>query len=129
MSSARASRKLVVAVDFGTTYSGVAYWLGRGKPELRDVKVVSGFPALRSFDSDKPAVPSEIYYGSNGTIHCGYNVPEGKVPIRWAKILLLQENDLPKYLQHGRSYYLKKARKHIKALGKSIVDVIADYRK
>lgn len=55
----------------------------------------------------------------------GYSIPPDVKPIRWFKLLLLQEKDLDPEIQV--SEILLDARKRLTEANKTVVDVIADY--
>ncbi|ETS73131.1 hypothetical protein PFICI_15076 [Pestalotiopsis fici W106-1] len=120
-------RKLVVAIDFGTTFSGVAYWLGRDQPDSGNIKVICDWPAIFPYEGERPQVPTKVGYKNDGTIQWG-NLASGELqPIQWVKLLLLEQQDLPHYLQHNQSAHLSTARELIQDLGKEAIDVVADY--
>lgn len=122
-------RKLVIAIDFGTTYSGVAYWLGRNEPESREVQVICEWPAIFPHEGEMPKVPTKVGYQEDGTIKWG-NLASGKMqPIQWVKLLLLEDQDLPYYLQQNQSEHLSTARQLIHGLKKNAIDVVSDYCK
>ncbi|KIW48547.1 hypothetical protein, variant [Exophiala oligosperma] len=76
-------RYLVVAVDFGTTFSGVA-WAQTARPEIRSTIVE--WPALRGQDdrtSDK--VPTELAFDDSGS-KFGFEIEEGELRYQWFKL-------------------------------------------
>ncbi|KAK3687457.1 hypothetical protein B0T22DRAFT_534857 [Podospora appendiculata] len=118
---------LVFGIDFGTTYSGVT-WAWSKKP--KDVTTIANWDSTLYQNSTREKVPSAICYDSatGDVAGWGYNIPLEAEPIRWFKLLLLNRDDLYAYL-HKRKGFSKiiKARKRIKGMGKTPVDVIADY--
>ncbi|KAH9852621.1 hypothetical protein C2E23DRAFT_868473 [Lenzites betulinus] len=61
-------RKLVIAMDVGTTYSGVAFAV-LDPGEVPRIHGVTRFPGQEN-DTGKPKIPSILYYRQNGTVHC-----------------------------------------------------------
>ncbi|KAH0612446.1 uncharacterized protein H6S33_010498 [Morchella sextelata] len=78
-----ASHCLKVGIDFGTTFSGVAY-IDTAKPN--DVISIMNWPGEpRNFEK----VPSEISYNSAGEVHkWGYEINEKDEKLAWFKLLL-----------------------------------------
>ncbi|RPB14079.1 actin-like ATPase domain-containing protein [Morchella conica CCBAS932] len=116
------SHRLKVGVDFGTTFSGVA-WNFTGAQE--DVIIIREWPghrwlqALRS--SDK--VPSEIVYDSLGEVSkWGFQIKTGEERLAWIKLLL----EPTKYISNNRT--INSTRSLIFDQNtKEPVDVVADY--
>ncbi|KAH0606557.1 uncharacterized protein H6S33_003391 [Morchella sextelata] len=114
--------KLKVGIDFGTTFSGVA-WNFTGAQE--DVIIIRDWPGHRRLQairsSDK--VPSEISYDSSGEISkWGFQIKTGEERLAWIKLLL----EPTKYISNNgtinstRSLILDRNTKEP-------VDVVADY--
>jgi len=73
-------------------------------------------------------VPSALYYeDKNKPPKWGFLVPPDVKCLRWFKLLLLEDADLKP--EFDNSKYIKEARETLKSLGKSAVDVVADYLK
>ncbi|KAM0814181.1 putative Actin-like ATPase domain-containing protein [Seiridium cardinale] len=120
-------RKLVIAIDFGTTFSGIGYWIGRDDPVLEQIHVICEWPADMPFDGEKPQVPTLMWYGKDDSIFWGNLIPEDAEPIQWFKLLLLEREDLPLYLQQNPSHHLETAKKRLQEQRKDAVTVVADY--
>ncbi|CCM04625.1 uncharacterized protein FIBRA_06809 [Fibroporia radiculosa] len=123
-----ASRKLVIALDVGTTYSGIAYAL-LDPGEVPRIQGVTRFPGQENAAGDSK-IPSILYYNQDGTVravgaeaalsHMSLNaVLEGWNYVEWFKLHLR-----PRALE-TRDDILKK----LKPLpeGKTVVDVFADF--
>ncbi|KAF2113651.1 hypothetical protein BDV96DRAFT_647905 [Lophiotrema nucula] len=110
---------LNIGIDFGTTYSGVAWTISGSNPK---VEVVTSWPNAPGEDVK---VPSAISYKDGSVTHWGYSIPPEAEPVRWFKLLLLSDLDLPPKVRNHS--YLKAARKLLQKLNKDVVDVIADY--
>ncbi|RPB17468.1 actin-like ATPase domain-containing protein [Morchella conica CCBAS932] len=78
-----AAHCLKVGIDFGTTFSGVAY-IDTAKPD--DVISIMNWPGEpRNFEK----VPSEISYNAAGEVHkWGYEINEKDEKLAWFKLLL-----------------------------------------
>ncbi|KAJ5219672.1 hypothetical protein N7468_008876 [Penicillium chermesinum] len=114
--ASRSGPKLVVGIDFGTTFSGIA-WALEACPE--EIEVIQKWPDGRNRSLQK--VPSCLTYGTSA-VNWGYQVNDEVHPnaIRGLKLLL----DDSKPVTYRPSI---EAKSHLKSLGKSTVDAIADY--
>jgi molecular chaperone DnaK (HSP70) len=115
---------IVVGIDFGTTFSGVA-WTWSGKAE--NIEIVTSWEADFHGNSDNDKVPTAIKLGDNlgGAITWGYATSEGtdgKEPLKWFKLLLLDDDDLPADVRE--STHLKEARKYLETVNRSAVEII-----
>lgn len=111
---------LVIGIDFGTTYSG-ASWATIDDFENGQINLVTAWPVC---GGEEGKAPTELFYDGD---HCrwGYDIPFGADPVRWFKLLLLRDEDLDDEIR--LSDYVLRARKMLKELEKSPVDVVADY--
>ncbi|KAI0540237.1 hypothetical protein GGR58DRAFT_523015 [Xylaria digitata] len=121
---------VVIGIDFGTTFTGVAYdYLRQSNQDQSDPTPlpITLWPASNDYgeNSDSPKVPSSIAYTPNGPVAWGQQVSDEQWAIRWFKLLLLDENDLQQHLKN--SEHIKKAREAIQNTGKDIVTIISDY--
>lgn len=80
-------RKIIVGIDFGTTYSGVA-WAETQRPDRRTA--ITTWPVSKTIregeSSDK--VPTQIRYNGN-EIEWGFSIPMSAPPeetIKWFKL-------------------------------------------
>ncbi|KAI1308319.1 actin-like ATPase domain-containing protein [Xylaria venustula] len=112
--------RLVIGIDFGTTYSGIA-WATVDDLEDGEINIISSWPGSRREDGK---APTELYYEYD-KIMWGYEVPSDADPVLWFKLLLLREEDLEQDLRES-DYYIRAKRK-LKELEKTPVDLIADY--
>lgn len=117
-----AEDRYVVGIDFGTTYSGVA-WCWSGQPD--NIQLVTRWKTRLNLAQDNAKAPTEIHYGVNGEIAWGYDVPPDQEAIRWFKLLLVNDSDLDKDIRN--SPQLKRAKELLRQLKKTPVDVIADF--
>ncbi|KZL68672.1 hsp70 family chaperone [Colletotrichum tofieldiae] len=120
-----AENAIVIGIDFGTTFSGVS-WAFSGQPN--DIEVITRWEAELNFASDTEKTPTAIRYrGAQGSVSWGYGIPveETSDAMRWFKLLLIDETDLPENLR--TSSQIATARKMVKAANKDPVDVISSY--
>ncbi|KAL5355296.1 hypothetical protein BJX96DRAFT_170538 [Aspergillus floccosus] len=104
---------IVIGIDFGTTYSGIAWTLRDGE----DVEVISTWPGGGSRTT--PKAPSTILYKKKA-IHWGYQTGDMGGAIQGVK-LLLDHSRQPKYQPPAE------ARDIIKRQGITPVRVASDY--
>ncbi|GJC80448.1 hypothetical protein ColLi_03286 [Colletotrichum liriopes] len=122
---ADAENAIVIGIDFGTTFSGVS-WAFSGQPN--DIEVITRWEAELNFASDTEKTPTAIRYrGAQGSVSWGYGIPVEEISdaMRWFKLLLVDETDLPENLR--TSSQIATARKMVKAENKDPVDVISSY--
>ncbi|KAF5669821.1 Hsp70 chaperone protein [Fusarium heterosporum] len=115
---------LVIGIDFGTTYSGVA-WLLSGKQE--SIQIVTDWHTVNNYRTDRPKAPSAIFYRhlNDQNPSWGYATPEDDSVLRWFKLLLIDEKDLPEKVR--KSPQVKAARALLHKCNKTPVQVFADY--
>ncbi|KAI1362877.1 hypothetical protein F5Y08DRAFT_329774 [Xylaria arbuscula] len=113
---------LVIGIDFGTTFSGVA-WATAADFKSEQVNIITSWPGT---GREEGKAPSEIFY-EYGEMSWGYLVPSDGDPVRWFKLLLVQEEDLDPELRS--SEFILRARQFMRTEGKTPVDLIADYLK
>ncbi|KAI0904020.1 actin-like ATPase domain-containing protein [Ustulina deusta] len=112
--------RLVIGIDFGTTYSGVA-WATVDDLEDGEINIISSWPGSRREDGK---APTELFYEYD-KVMWGYEVPSDADPVLWFKLLLLREEDLEEDLRQS-DYYIRAKRK-LRELNKTPTDIIADY--
>ncbi|PWW76349.1 actin-like ATPase domain-containing protein [Tuber magnatum] len=106
-----------IGIDFGTTYSGIA-WAHVSTPG--EIIIIDRWAAGRNTTSAK--VPSEIAYTSSG-VKWGFGIPSREPRLAWFKLLL----DPTKY-SHASTANSPLARTQLLIPpGKKPVDVVADY--
>ncbi|WYZ35190.1 hypothetical protein EsH8_I_001466 [Colletotrichum jinshuiense] len=117
---------IIIGIDFGTTFSGVS-WAYSGQPD--DIEVISRWESKMGLSSDRDKVPSAIIYQSKkrGNISWGYAIPPSanQKPMKWFKLLLVDEPDLPKHVRDSKQ--IATARKLVKDANKDPVEVISSY--
>ncbi|KAG8162026.1 hypothetical protein KVR01_007791 [Diaporthe batatas] len=112
--------RLVIALDFGTTFSGVAYSFNvPGKKA--DVKSIQDWPGLEGYR--QPKVPTLIMYDQQdpSKFKWGGEVDWRDPAVRGVKLLLDPDQDRPVYLP------MSSFRNDLQAISKTPVDVAADF--
>ncbi|KAG5806493.1 hypothetical protein H9Q74_007373 [Fusarium xylarioides] len=111
---------LVIGIDFGTTYSGVA-WASQADFESQHINLITSWPGS---GREEGKAPTELYY-EDGKISWGFEIDSDIDPIKWFKLLLLKEEDLSPELRS--SEFLLRARKMMRENDKTAIDLISDY--
>ncbi|KAH0527299.1 hypothetical protein TsFJ059_002314 [Trichoderma semiorbis] len=116
--------RLIVGVDFGTTFSGVAA-VYTSTPD--DVEIIKTWPGGNGITSDK--VPTEITYsfppdaspGAEPTVKWGFQFKPDESRLRCIKLFLDRAQKLPFYVSPlDTAAQLKK-------FNKNVVDAVSDY--
>ncbi|KAH7093078.1 hypothetical protein FB567DRAFT_487211 [Paraphoma chrysanthemicola] len=80
--------RIVIAVDFGTTYSGVAICeTSDDGTQGRQIEVLRNYPSCHTKIGTKDKVPSEIAYLKDG-VEWGSNIPTHEGRYMWMKLQL-----------------------------------------
>ncbi|KAL2261223.1 hypothetical protein VTK26DRAFT_4545 [Humicola hyalothermophila] len=116
--------RLIVGVDFGTTFSGVAA-VYTGTPD--DIEIIKTWPGGNGITSDK--VPTEISYdlpagaapGTAPTVKWGFQFKPDESRLRCIKLFLDRSQKLPFYVSP-----LETAAQ-LKRYNKTVVDAVSDY--
>ncbi|OLN95475.1 Heat shock 70 kDa protein 12B [Colletotrichum chlorophyti] len=111
---------MVIGVDFGTTYSGVA-WATAADFASDQINLITTWPGT---GREEGKAPTELFY-EDDQIMWGYEIPPDADPVRWFKLLLLKDEDLDPELRS--SEFILRGRKMLRETGKTAVDLIADY--
>ncbi|RSM15432.1 hypothetical protein CDV31_005025 [Fusarium ambrosium] len=110
---------LVIGIDFGTTYSGIA-WATRADFNSDQINLITSWPGS---GREEGKAPTEIYYEDK--MLWGFEMEKDTSPISWFKLLLLKEQDLSP--EQRSSEFILRARKMARENDKTAVDLIADY--
>lgn len=103
------------------SYSG-ASWATIADFENDEINLVTSWPDC-GFEEGK--APSELHYDGHGRVSWGYSVPRSADPIRWFKLLLLEDKDLGEDIRD--SQFLSQARTLMRATNRTPTDLVADY--
>ncbi|KAJ3462465.1 hypothetical protein MRS44_007251 [Fusarium solani] len=109
---------LAIAIDFGTTYSGVSYAVSTFPDSIVPI---TGYPGSEVGYNDPVQVPSVL---DLDTGKWGYEVAPSMKPMRWFKMLLLREEDIGKDTIQD-SVYVREARQQLRERGRSAENVVA----
>ncbi|KAI1245517.1 hypothetical protein MGN70_012407 [Eutypa lata] len=119
-----ANDRLIVGVDFGTTFSGVAA-VYTSAPD--DVEIIKTWPGGNGITSDK--VPTEISYdyaanaarGAEPTAKWGFQFKPEESRLRCIKLFLDRSQKLPFYVSP------QETATQLKKFNKNVVDAVSDY--
>ncbi|EXL89731.1 hypothetical protein FOPG_00319 [Fusarium oxysporum f. sp. conglutinans race 2 54008] len=112
---------VIIGIDFGTTYSGVA-WAYSREPE--EIEIVTSWESELNHCSDVEKAPTQIHYGHNSRdIKWGCGISPEHEPLKWFKLLLLEPKDIPQGATN--STQLKEARRLQSKVGKEPVEIVA----
>ncbi|KAK8075484.1 hypothetical protein PG997_010147 [Apiospora hydei] len=122
-------KSIVIAMDIGSTYSGVACGLtgDRSRSNNFQLDVVRGWPISGDNKCDLQKVPTQLHYGEDGKINWGYNIPDDAKRLEWFKLLFTDKAKLPGYLQ--TSPHLAKTQAMLDELGIDAETAMTDYLK
>ncbi|KAL5051689.1 hypothetical protein BDW71DRAFT_202839 [Aspergillus fruticulosus] len=112
--------QLVIGIDFGTTFSGVA-WTTPEHFEADQINLISAWPGT---GREEGKAPTELLYDDEKTMW-GYSIPGGADTVRGFKLLLLHDEDLTEDVKS--SEFFLRARKMLRDTGKTPVGLVADY--
>ncbi|GJC92712.1 HSP70 family chaperone [Colletotrichum higginsianum] len=116
---------IVVGIDFGTTFSGVS-WAYSGQPDV--IEVITRWETELNFASDTEKTPTAILFQKpQGEVFWGSGIPldTDQEPLRWFKLLLVDEKDLPLDVKHSSQIAAAKAL--AKAANKDPLEIISSY--
>lgn len=109
-------------LSFFISYSGVG-WATAEDFGNDQINFITNWPDA---DLEEVKVPTTLVYKPDGTQSWGYQVPfEDKDRLSWFKLLLLRDEDVPREIKESEP--LQRARQLLDKLGKTPVEVIADY--
>ncbi|KAM0341281.1 hypothetical protein ACHAPQ_000670 [Fusarium lateritium] len=111
---------IIIGIDFGTTYSGIA-WAYSREPE--EIELVTSWDSELNHCSDVEKAPTQLFYDNDKDTTWGYSVPADKDALKWFKLLLLDTADIPADMLS--SVQLRKARDLLDGIKKDPVNVIA----
>ncbi|PMB69396.1 Heat shock protein 12A [Beauveria bassiana] len=112
---------IIVGIDFGTTFSGAAWAISK-RPE--DIQVITNWESETNGCSDRGKCPTHLQYGEiDHETPWGYNVPTDKDLVRWFKLLLLDEADLPSAVVENPQF--KEVREQQGRLKTSPIELVA----
>ncbi|KAF7184569.1 hypothetical protein CNMCM7691_005753 [Aspergillus felis] len=111
---------LVVGIDFGTTFSGVAYATA-SEFVNGNISLITEWPGC---GTEEGKCPTELFY-EYGATSWGYAIPRDADPIRWFKLLLLKTEDLKEDVQSSEFFLL--AKEKVRSEGLQPINLVADY--
>ncbi|GAB1319160.1 Actin-like ATPase domain-containing protein [Madurella fahalii] len=119
-STDKTDNTILVGIDFGTTYSGVAFtWSNK----VERLEIITSWESELHSNSDEEKAPTAISFDSKNKVSWGYSVPHDAEQAKWFKLLLIDEKDLPDDVR--ASAKIKEARAYLEKHNKSPIEVIA----
>ncbi|KAA8631132.1 hypothetical protein SMACR_07358 [Sordaria macrospora] len=113
---------IIIGKDFGTTFSGVAYtWSTKGDK----VQVITSWDTDNYSSSNEEKTPSALSFLGEGQVNWGYSVPKDADQLKWFKLLLLDEEDLPEDVK--ASSRILEARAYLRSHNRTPIEAIAVY--
>ncbi|KLO96325.1 related to hsp70 protein [Fusarium fujikuroi] len=112
----------IIGLDFGTTYSGVA-WAYSREPE--EIELVTSWESEFNNCTDVDKAPTQLLYDEKKGTSWGYSIPASKDALKWFKLLLLDREDVP--IMVSKSSQMRCAQKLLDKTKKDPVEVIACY--
>ncbi|BCR91386.1 Hsp70 family protein [Aspergillus chevalieri] len=124
------THKIIVGVDYGTTYTGASYVSTKGKADLDNIILINSWPGPTRDAETVLKTPSRIAYQEDNPRvskqRWGYQVEPGMIAYSWSKLLLDENTPLTKYddaaLDGSSGAGILKLPK-----GKNAVDVVSNY--
>ncbi|KAM3469534.1 hypothetical protein MY5147_006984 [Beauveria neobassiana] len=115
---------ITVGIDFGTTFSGAAWAISK---RSADIHVITNWESEYNGCSDRGKCPTLLQYGTiDHETPWGYNLPADKDVVRWFKLLLLEEVDLPSAVVEDPQYReVRKQQERLKVCPIELVDEVA----
>ncbi|KAJ4406589.1 hypothetical protein N0V91_004532 [Didymella pomorum] len=120
---------ILVGIDFGTTYSGVA-WAYSKQPD--EINIITNWDSAEYQAADKGKAPTRISYEPSAQIGddygpqytWGYGVGDDEA-VEWFKLLLLDDADMDD--KQRNSPQIRKAKALLRKANKTPVQAVADY--
>ncbi|PNS16892.1 Heat shock protein 12B [Sphaceloma murrayae] len=112
--------KIIVGIDFGTTFSGIAFQYAASDHAADRITLIKSWPGGNHQTSDK--VPTQLVYKTDGGgLKWGYEVQPTETSLRCIKLLLDEGQSFPDWASKAA------LEKELSDRHKSATDVIADY--
>ncbi|CZR34230.1 uncharacterized protein FPRO_01385 [Fusarium proliferatum ET1] len=114
---------IIIGIDFGTTYSGVA-WAYSRQPD--DIEIVTSWDSQLNHCSDVEKAPTQLFYDERAQgVKWGYGIPSENEPLKWFKLLLLETKDIP--VEVAASTQLQESRRLKYKVMKDPIEIIATF--
>ena len=105
------------------SFSGIAWTIS---DRVERIEVVAGWQSINVSCNDKQKAPTTISYEASAAKPLwGYGIPVEEASLKWFKLLLLDEEDLPLHVRNIG--HLASTRQLLKTVDKTPVEVVADY--
>lgn len=111
---------VIIGIDFGTTYSGVAFTWSK---KIDRIDIVRSWESDEHNNSDEDKTSTAVSFGVRNKVRWGYDVLPDAEQAKWFKLLLIDDADLPDDVRNSAK--LGKARAYLKKHNKNPVEVTA----
>ncbi len=115
-----ADNTIIIGIDFGTTYSGVAFTWSK---KIDRMEVITSWDSDLHGNSDEQKTPTAISFGTKAKVNWGYGIPRDAEQVKWFKLLLVDDKDLPDDVR--KSSRIKEARDYLKKHNKTAIEITA----
>ncbi|ENH61131.1 Mitochondrial-type heat shock protein 70 [Fusarium oxysporum f. sp. cubense race 1] len=99
---------IIIGLDFGTTYSGIA-WAYSREPE--EIELVTSWDSEFNNCSDVEKAPTQLLYDDKKGTSWGYSIPASEDALKWFKLPLLDSDDVP--IMVSKAELLQKSPFHV----------------
>lgn len=103
-------------------FTGIA-WATSSNPDV--IHTVTSWTSRLNHNGDKEKAPTTISYQEGEVCGWGYDNLPSDATLRWFKLLLLDDRDLPEHLRDSQQ--LDHAKRLVAISKKTLIEVIADY--
>jgi len=111
---------ILLGIDFGTTYSGVAFTWSNN---IDKMEVITSWESDLHTNGEEEKAPTAIAYGRQGKVQWGYAIPQDEEQVKWFKLLLIDKEDLPEDVKNSPK--IQEARDYLKKHKKTAIEVIS----
>ncbi|KAK3502989.1 hypothetical protein B0T13DRAFT_501190 [Neurospora crassa] len=113
---------VIIGVDFGTTFSGVAFTWSN---QVDKIEIITGWDDALSDNTDECKAPTAISYGTGNKVTWGYSIEPEKEQLKWVKLLLLNDEDIPEEVQNSDK--IKEAREYLHKHNKTAEEAVTTF--
>ncbi|EGO59403.1 hypothetical protein NEUTE1DRAFT_39823 [Neurospora tetrasperma FGSC 2508] len=120
--SANSQGTVIVGIDFGTTFSGVAFTWSN---QVDKIEIITSWDADTSDNTDECKAPTAITYGPGNKVTWGYSIEPESEQLKWVKLLLLNDEDIPEEVR--TSDKIKKALEYLQKHKKTAEEAVTTF--
>lgn len=120
MATSGGDNTVIIGIDFGTTFSGVAFTWSK---KIDHVEVISNWESVMHSNFDEDKAPTAISFGPKNEVRWGYNIPAADEQAKWFKLLLIDDNDLPEEVRNSDK--IRDARAYLEKHNLTTIEAVA----